>query len=258
MKKSVTVSGARHTIEEKYTGKYGHTDESAIMMKPVIDCASDAFIRCLPDDISIFVDTRNPKDLSEAFEHALHAEEQQTYTEKAGNAASSYHIARPREFASERRRSPSSFSKQMEDSEKQVKSERPSSKGSTTLTITGPSSPTNQAPMYTSMYSQYHLPYLPYQPNYQSQYPYSFPQYSLNYPYPLHYPYPPHPAMMQYPPVEKGQKAPGNSSWKGQSKISGSMSPPRSASTGPSGALNSQSTRRSDAVTSHFTTQERP
>ena len=68
------LSGARHAIEEKYTGTYGHTKESIIMMKPVVDCALDVFIRGLPDDISIFVDTRNPKDLSEAFEHALHAE----------------------------------------------------------------------------------------------------------------------------------------------------------------------------------------
>ena len=74
------LSDARHAIEEKYTGTYGHTKESAIMMKPVIDCALDAFIRGLPDDISIFVDTRNPKDLSEAFDHALHPEERQKYT----------------------------------------------------------------------------------------------------------------------------------------------------------------------------------
>ena len=69
------LSGARHAIEEKYTGTYGHVKESLIMMKPVIDCALDAFIRGLLDDISIFMDTRNPRDLSEAFEHALHAEE---------------------------------------------------------------------------------------------------------------------------------------------------------------------------------------
>ena len=186
MKKSETVSdyndrvqgllsGARHAIEEEYAGTYGHTKESAIIMKPVIDCALDACFRGLPDDISIFVDIRNPKDLSEAFEHALHAKVRQTYTEEARNAVSSYHIARPREFSSERQGSPSRFSKQMEHSEKQVKSERPSSMGSITLTMTGPSTPTNQAPMYTSMYSQYHLPYPPYQPNYQSQYPYSFP-----------------------------------------------------------------------------------
>ena len=195
------LSGARHAIEEKYTGTYGHIKESVIMIKPVIDCALDPFIRGLPDDISIFVDTRNPKDLSEAFEHALHAEERQAYTQKARNAASSYHFARPREFASERQRSPSPCSKQMEHTEKQVKPERLSSKGSTSLAMTGPSTPTNQAPMYESMYSQYHLPYPPYQPNYQSQYPYSFPQYPLNYPYPPHYPYPSHSPMVQCSPV---------------------------------------------------------
>ena len=69
------LSGGRHAIEEKYTCTYGHTKESVIMMKPVNECALDAFIRGLSDDISIFVDTRNPKNLSEAFEHALHAEE---------------------------------------------------------------------------------------------------------------------------------------------------------------------------------------
>ena len=43
----------------------------------MIDCALDAFIRSVPDDISIFVDTNNPRDLSEEFQHALHAEEGQ-------------------------------------------------------------------------------------------------------------------------------------------------------------------------------------
>ena len=95
------LSGARHAIEEKYTGTYGHVKESSIMMKPVIDCALDAFIRGFPDDISIFVDTRNPRDLIEAFKHALHAEERQRYTEKSKNAVSSYHIMRPRDDVSD-------------------------------------------------------------------------------------------------------------------------------------------------------------
>ena len=42
------LNGARYAIEEKYTGTYGHTKESIIMMKPVVDCALDAFIRGLP------------------------------------------------------------------------------------------------------------------------------------------------------------------------------------------------------------------
>ena len=44
-------------------------------MKPVMDCALDAFIKGLPDGMSTFVDTRNLNDLSEALEHALHIEE---------------------------------------------------------------------------------------------------------------------------------------------------------------------------------------
>ena len=203
---------------------------------------------------SIFVDTSNPKNLSEAFDHALHAEEWQNYTEKARNAASSYHIAQPREFVSGRQRSLSPFPKQMDHLEEQVKSERSSSKWKTTTQpMPGPSPSTTRALMYTSMYNQHPLPYPPYQPNYQSQYPLSFSQYQLNYPYP-----PLYPAMMQCPPVEKGQKAPGSSSWQGQSKIAGSMPPAQSASPGPSGALNSQSIRHLDLVMSHSTIQERP
>ena len=53
------LSKARHVIEEEYTGTYGHVKESLIMMKPMIDCALDVFISGLPDDISIFLDTRN-------------------------------------------------------------------------------------------------------------------------------------------------------------------------------------------------------
>ena len=48
-------------------GTYGHVKESLIMMKEVIDCALDAFIRSNPNEISIFLDTNNPRDLSEAF-----------------------------------------------------------------------------------------------------------------------------------------------------------------------------------------------
>ena len=47
------------------------------MMKPVIDCTLDALITGLSDWISIYIDTRNPNDHSEAFEHALHVEQRQ-------------------------------------------------------------------------------------------------------------------------------------------------------------------------------------
>ena len=79
------------------------------MIKSVIDCALDAFIRGLLENILIFIDTRNPKDLSKAFEHALHAEERQKYTEKTRNTASAYHITRSRDYILERLSSPSLY-----------------------------------------------------------------------------------------------------------------------------------------------------
>ena len=48
------LSGARHTLEEKYTRRYGQEKESNIMLKLVLDCALDAFIRGLADDIFLF------------------------------------------------------------------------------------------------------------------------------------------------------------------------------------------------------------
>lgn len=53
------LSGARHTLESKWE----EVDESKTMMKPVLQCARDAFIRGLPQEMSNFVDTRNPKTL---------------------------------------------------------------------------------------------------------------------------------------------------------------------------------------------------
>ena len=65
------LSGAKHSLEEKYSGSI---DNTANMMKPVTDCALDAFIRGLPDEMLTFVDTRNPRTLDEAYEYALHVE----------------------------------------------------------------------------------------------------------------------------------------------------------------------------------------
>ena len=118
------LNGARHAIEEKYTGNYRHVKESLIMMKPVVDCALDAFIRGHPDDVSIFVNTLNPRDLGEALEHALHAEERQRYTEKSKNAVSSYHIMRPRDDISDRPRSPSPYSRQIGGLDKRIQTEK--------------------------------------------------------------------------------------------------------------------------------------
>ena len=83
------------------------------MMKPMVDCALDAFIKGLPDEMSTFVDTRNPKDLSEALEHALHIEERLRQTERLRPSASSYHIMHKNEKIPERARSPSPYTRQM-------------------------------------------------------------------------------------------------------------------------------------------------
>ena len=53
-------SGVKNAIEDKYTqvhyaGTTHEISESTIMMKPVVDCALDAFIRGLPDFISTTV-----------------------------------------------------------------------------------------------------------------------------------------------------------------------------------------------------------
>ena len=80
------LRGAKHAVEDEYTqvhyaGTTHEISESTIMMKPVVDCALDAFIKGLPDEMSTFADTRNPKDLSEALEHALYIEERLRQTE---------------------------------------------------------------------------------------------------------------------------------------------------------------------------------
>ena len=67
------------------------------MLKPVLDCALDAFIRGLPDDMSIFVDTRNPRDLSEVMEYALHIEERLDYTENTRALTSTFHVTKREE-----------------------------------------------------------------------------------------------------------------------------------------------------------------
>ena len=196
------LSGARHAVEEKYTGTYGHTNETVIMMKPVVDCALDAFIRGLSDDISIFVDTRNFKNLSKAFKHALNAEERHKYSEK-NNMASSYHIARPRERVPECPRSPSPSSKQMDDSGKYAKSERPSSTENSTAPATlrlGHNVIPDRvyAPLAYNKFRS-HCP--PLQSNYPLHYPYPVHHYAPSYPYPPQYPYPPYHAMAPYPPI---------------------------------------------------------
>ena len=76
---------------------------------------------------SLYLLTHNPKNLSEAFEHALHAEERHKYSKK-NSMASSYHIAGARERVPESPRSLNLFSKKMDDSRQYTKSERSSLK----------------------------------------------------------------------------------------------------------------------------------
>ena len=121
------MSGACHTLEEKYTRRYRQEKESNIMLKPVLDCALDAFIRGLPDDMSIFVDTRNPRDLSEAMEYALHIEERLDYTEKTRALASTFHATK-RDGEFENRRPLSPYTTQMASTDKHEKVSHENSK----------------------------------------------------------------------------------------------------------------------------------
>ena len=180
------LSGARHTLEEKYTRRYGQEKESNIMLKPVLDCALDAFIRGLPDDMSIFVDTRNPRDLSEAMEYALHIEERLDYTEKTRALASTFHVTK-RDGEFENRRPLSPYTTQMASTDKHEKVSHENSKmvtfeqNSTHPSSTVPqSTPYPQFPhpfygnMSTMMGGQpsYLGPQLPY-PLYGIPYPYA-------------------------------------------------------------------------------------
>lgn len=86
------IVGAKHALEEKYPGNVeGSTiPRHQVMMIPIKDFALDSFIRGLPTDISTHVDTRCPRDISEALEFALHAEERDFYGERY--RGSSYRI----------------------------------------------------------------------------------------------------------------------------------------------------------------------
>ena len=96
------LSGAKHAFEDKYTqihyaGTAHEINETTIMMKLVVNCALDAFIKGLPDEMSALVDTRNPKSLSEALEHVLHIDEKQKQTERVRPSVSSYYIMQQNE-----------------------------------------------------------------------------------------------------------------------------------------------------------------
>jgi hypothetical protein len=65
---NILISGARVSLQDKYG------DSAQEMLKPVYECALDAFLRGLPDEIARSVDTRDPKNLEEALQHAVRIE----------------------------------------------------------------------------------------------------------------------------------------------------------------------------------------
>ena len=239
------ISGARHTLEEKYTVRYGQTKASEIMLIPVIDCALDAFIRGLPEEMSKFVDTRNPKDLSEAIECALHIEERENYTHKSRNVASSFHVSR-RDEESPHQRSPSPFSKQSSPTERQERKGFKENAKSVTFDPNSVSLPSGvfAPPTYAQLLQQYYgnLSQLM-----GTQPPFLGPQVAYNH-YGMQLPYANLPTLPPYP----ANQLPLNSTWKGYGKP-----PSRSSSPSPSKNLNSQLTPGQDATTSPVL-QERP
>lgn len=84
------ISGSRHALEPKYgvrkkelveNGRARQRTESNIILQPILECALDSFIRGLFTEISKFVNTRHPRDMDEALEYAVHAEEREDYME---------------------------------------------------------------------------------------------------------------------------------------------------------------------------------
>lgn len=230
------ISGAKHALESKYNKRYVEVGEegrpqqkleSTIIMQPVIDCALESFIRGLPEEMSIFVDTRNPANLEEALEHAIRAEERQKYSEKS--RASSYHITR----AEDRPRPTSPYSRQVEKTSSTEKRKIEPDREST--------SPNKQRHSTSNM--------LQLTPEQLAQlYRFMIPQISQ----PITYQPPPPQSMIpvpnaQYQHVQYHQHAP----YPRQSHdYKTSVTPPRSISPAPQGNLNFQSARRSDATAS--------
>ena len=165
----------------------------------------------------------------------------------------------PRGDISDRPRSPSPYSKQIGSLEKRIQPEKTRSRRDSTTSATAvPAHEVRGAAYVPPAYNQYPPIYPPFPQNYSTQYQYPFPAYPPNYPYPPHYPYPLHPSMIQYPTNDKSQKPTSYQSWAGHCKTTGSATPSRSTSPSPSGNLNSQSTRRTDAATSQASPRERP
>lgn len=248
------LSGARHALETKYNSQYRkidggavrvqNTPESEIMMWPIIDCALEAFIRGLPEEMSTFVDTRNPTNLEEAFEHALRAEERHKYTSRG----SSYHISRSEEHP----RPPSPYSRQVErnpnsftSDKRKVGSDKESNPAKT------PRNPTNEVLQFTPE-------------QLATFYRSMMPQYAAFPPQIPSMMYPPPPVLQNptsYPPISNPQyQSPPQSSssyQRQENNYKTSSTPPRAASPGPQGNLNFNPARRFDATPSPVPQRQR-
>lgn len=92
--KTFSSQWSNHYIPEEYCtqGADRNVDatESEYMIEPILSCALDSFARGFPSEISTFVYTRNPKDLSAAYAHALHIEEKLKTSLK--KEAKNYHV----------------------------------------------------------------------------------------------------------------------------------------------------------------------
>lgn len=236
------LSGAKYALETKYNKNFREIgqdernrrlSESDIIMQPVIDCALESFIRGLPEEMSIFVDTRNPVNLPEALEHAIRAEERQKFSEKS--RTSSYHITR----TEGRPRSPSPYSRQV-SKEILVERNRSSSDRDTTPNRSNREKTDDTLRFTPKQLATFYRSMMP-----QLQAPTSFPppMQSVAYPSPPTQQVP----TFQQPIIYQRQNQGYNSA----------ATPPRSLSPGPQrspnvqhGNLNFPSTRRLDAAAS--------
>lgn len=65
---NILISSAWNALEDSYSY------DAKLMMHPVLECAFEAFLRGLPDDMARYVDVRNPKNLDKAVEYAIRFE----------------------------------------------------------------------------------------------------------------------------------------------------------------------------------------
>ena len=189
-----------------------------------------------------FVDTQNPRDLSETMEYALHIEEILDYTEKTRALASTFHVTK-RDGESENRRPVSPYTRQMASTDEHEK--KVSHENSKMVTFEQNSThPSSTVPQSTP-YPQFPHPFYGNMPTMMGGQP-SYLGPHLPYPlYGMPYPY----AALN--PFTIGQP-PQTPDWKNQGKPF-----PRPNSPGPAKDLNSKRTPGQDA-TSSLHSSERP